>query len=140
VSATIIYDNHATTQVAKASAEGDNLWLAPEDLAAATGWELKPQGVCRDETCVPIPAGRSPEFVRSDGCFNLAALARQIGQPYAVDERHAVWSFARTPEVIGGQLRSLEAPDFTLPDLAGKLHSLSDHRGRKVLLMSWASW
>jgi len=41
---------------------------------------------------------------------------------------------------IGNRLRSLEAPDFTLPDLDGKLHSLSDYRGKKVLLMSWASW
>jgi len=140
VPATIIYDNHANTQVAKANVEGDNLWLATEDLTGATGWELKPEGACRGETCVTIPAGRRAEFVRPDGRFNLAALARQIAQPYAVDERHVVWSFARAPEAIGAQLRSLEAPDFTLPDLDGKLHSLSDYRGRKVLLMSWASW
>ena len=37
-------------------------------------------------------------------------------------------------------LRSLEAPDFTLPDRTGRLHSLSEHRGKKVLLVSWASW
>ena len=33
-----------------------------------------------------------------------------------------------------------EAPDFTLPDLEGRQHSLSDYRGRKVFLASWASW
>jgi alkyl hydroperoxide reductase subunit AhpC len=32
------------------------------------------------------------------------------------------------------------APDFTLPDLDGNLHSLSDHRGEKVVLLSWASF
>jgi len=37
-------------------------------------------------------------------------------------------------------LDSGEAPDFTLPDLDGKLHSLSDHRGKKVLLIAYASW
>ena len=37
-------------------------------------------------------------------------------------------------------LSSLEAPDFTLPDLDGRLHSLSDYRGKKVFLVSWASW
>ena len=37
-------------------------------------------------------------------------------------------------------LRSLEAPDFTLPDLEGRVHTLSEHRGRKVLLVTWASW
>jgi peroxiredoxin len=37
-------------------------------------------------------------------------------------------------------LQSLQAPDFTLPDLEGKWHALSEYRGRKVLLVSWASW
>ena len=37
-------------------------------------------------------------------------------------------------------LESLEAPDFTLPDLSGRPHSLVDYRGRKVLLATWASW
>ena len=32
------------------------------------------------------------------------------------------------------------APDFALPDLAGELHTLSEHRGKKVLLATWASW
>jgi peroxiredoxin len=37
-------------------------------------------------------------------------------------------------------LRSLEAPDFTLPDVDGNPVSLSNFRGKKVLLASWASW
>ena len=28
----------------------------------------------------------------------------------------------------------------TLPDITGKLHSLSDFRGKKVFLATWASW
>ena len=32
------------------------------------------------------------------------------------------------------------APDFSLPDLAGRLHTLSDYRGKKVLLIAYASW
>jgi peroxiredoxin len=37
-------------------------------------------------------------------------------------------------------MATLEAPDFTLPDLAGRMHTLSDHRGKKVLLIAYASW
>jgi peroxiredoxin len=32
------------------------------------------------------------------------------------------------------------APDFTLPDLDGKMHRLSDFRGRVVFLNLWATW
>jgi len=140
MAATIIYDDRAAIDAASATIEGDNLWLATADLTRATGWEIKPEGACLGDRCVPLPAGRKAEFQRPGDRFNLAALARHLGQPYAADERHSVWSFAPAPEVIGGKLRSLEAPDFTLPDLDGKMHSLSDYRGRKVLLMSWASW
>ena len=28
----------------------------------------------------------------------------------------------------------IEAPDFTLPDQNGEMHSLSDYRGQKVIL------
>jgi len=138
MSVTIIYGDK-TTPVNSTLIEGDNLWLSSADLTRATGWQLKPQGACLRDRCVPIPAGRESEFVRP-GFFNISALARHLGEPTVHDEQHALWSFSDAPDEIGNRLRSLEAPDFTLPDLDGKRHSLSDYRGKKVLLMSWASW
>ncbi|MBI3635877.1 MAG: cytochrome C biogenesis protein, partial [Candidatus Rokubacteria bacterium] len=38
------------------------------------------------------------------------------------------------------RVQSLEAPDFRLPDLEGRLHTLAQYRGRKIFLVSWASW
>lgn len=32
------------------------------------------------------------------------------------------------------------APDFALPDSHGKLHRLSDYRGRTVIVNFWATW
>ncbi len=32
------------------------------------------------------------------------------------------------------------APDFSLPDLKGQVHSLSDFKGKVVVLNFWASW
>ena len=32
------------------------------------------------------------------------------------------------------------APDFTLPSLDGEDISLSDYRGKRVILFMWASW
>ncbi|MBO0797502.1 MAG: redoxin domain-containing protein [Blastocatellia bacterium] len=126
--------------VASVTVEGDDLWLSLDDLRAATGWELKPQGVCLGEVCVPIPTGRETDFVRASGQrFNLAALARQLNQPIVQDNAYAVWFFG---EANAGAItqQSLQAPDFTLPDIDGRSHSLSDYRGRKILLYSWASW
>src|ERR1700680_4883808 len=52
--ATIIHGDK-TSQVASASAQGDNLWLSLDDLRRSTGWELKPEGVCQGDLCLPIP-------------------------------------------------------------------------------------
>ena len=32
------------------------------------------------------------------------------------------------------------APDFTLTDIAGKQHKLSNYRGRNVMIIFWATW
>ncbi len=123
------------------AAEGNNLWLSLADLHTATGWELKPQGAYLNDVCVPIPRGREAEFVRANGQqFNLAALARLQGQPVVHDDTHGVWFFGEAAGTRGQALASLQAPDFTLPDLEGRLHSLSQYLGKKVLLVSWASW
>ncbi len=44
---------------------------------------------------------------------------------------------ARKAEVASG---TIEAPGFTLPDLNGKMVSLSDFRGKWVVLDFWGSW
>ena len=140
MSVTILYER-GEYLAADARGEGDDLWLGLGDLRAATGWELKPEGACLGERCVPIPPGRDAEFVRDGGRrFNLAALARLLGNPIAHDDRHGVWAFGEAPAARNQALRSLDAPDFTLPDLDGRMHSLADYRGMKRILMAWASW
>ncbi|MGB5716587.1 MAG: TlpA disulfide reductase family protein [Gammaproteobacteria bacterium] len=34
----------------------------------------------------------------------------------------------------------VEAPDFTLQDTSGKTHTLSDYRGRPVIINFWTTW
>jgi AhpC/TSA family protein len=131
--------NARTTGLPEATTDGDTIWLPIESLETTTGWILKPEGACLDERCVPIPPGREAEFVR-DGRFNIAALAEYLDQPILRDPPHEVIAIGESAEGRAGKLRTLQAPDFTLPDLDGRTHSLSDYRGRKVFLASWASW
>jgi hypothetical protein len=142
---TIIYDDNATT-VEPARQDAGQLWITLLDLKRATGFELKLQGVCRDELCFPLPKARQKEFVsegkdagKSKASFNLTAFAQLVHQPVAHDEAAGAWYFGLRSDQRQG-LTQLRAPDFTLPDMEGKLHSLSDFRGKKVLLITWASW
>ena len=139
--ATIIYDDRATEIIA-ANEDAEQLWITTADLERATGFALKPQGVCRDELCFPVPRSRRQEFVRKSAgttWFNLLAFAQLVHQPVAHDEALSTWYFGLRSDQRQG-LSSLHAPDFTLPDMQGKTHSLSEFRGKKVLLVTWASW
>ena len=61
-------------------------------------------------------------------------------RPIAVDREEGVAYLGVAAGVRAARLASLQAPDFSLPDLEGRTHSLADHRGRKVLLVAYASW
>jgi hypothetical protein len=140
--ATIVYDRIASEVSATIDASND-LWITPADLTKATRFEIKPAGVCRDELCFPLPKANKQSFVKiQDGqdWFNLSAFARLVHQPLARDEKHSIWLFGERQTVQNGFLTSLAAPDFTLPDINGKMHSLSNYRGKKVLIVTWASW
>ena len=139
---TVIYDGIAT-EVSAAPETSSDLWITTSDLTRATRFVIKPQGVCRDELCFPLPKNRKAEFVSKKGAttwFNLSQFARLVKQPFVSDQKNGVWYFGVPAAEQNGYLASLEAPNFTLPDLNGKLHSLADFRGKKVLLVTWASW
>jgi hypothetical protein len=137
---TIIYGSHETT-LDGARAEGERLWVPFGDLTRATGWDWKPQGLCQGEICVPVPANRKAEWVDDERGLDLTAFAAHLGQSVIRDAAHGAWSFGPEARSAGaGGSGPVAAPDFTLPDLDGKLHSLSAYRGRKVFLFCWASW
>ncbi len=117
----------------------EGLWLSEEDTAKATGWTLKPEGFCKGDVCVPIPAGKEAGFAK-EGEANIAAFWELMGKPAVKSSAGDVWVLGEGAEDRNASLQSLEAPDFTLPDFEGNLHSLSDFRRKRVLLITWASW
>jgi hypothetical protein len=75
-----------------------------------------------------------------EGPAELTALAARLGRPLALDPEERAAYLGISASVRGERLRSREAPDFTLPDLAGRPHALRDHRGQKVFLVAYGSW
>jgi hypothetical protein len=126
-------------EVTSAAPSTEALWCSALDAHAATGWEAKPEGLCKGPVCVPLPAGRERELV-DGGRINLAGLWRHLGQPAVRSERGHVWVLSEGARERKAALASLEAPDFALPDPSGRMHRLSDYRGKKVFLVTWASW
>ena len=113
----------------------DGLWMSPVDAERVTGWTLKPEGMCRDDQCVPLPAS-----ALAQNEIDLEAFWKKLGGPVIASEARDVWALGAPPEERNAALEGLEAPDFTLPDIDGVPRSLSQLRGRKVFLATWASW
>jgi hypothetical protein len=113
----------------------NGLCVSPADAAQVTGWTLKPEGMCRDDLCVPLTGG-----ARRDGTVDLAMFWRALGHPVVSDPPGDVWVLGTAADSRAAALSGLAAPDFTLPDLAGVSHTLSELRGKKVFLTTWASW
>mgnify|MGYP003345827249 FL=1 len=113
----------------------DGLWMSPADAETATGWTLKPEGMCRGDACVPLPASAV-----GANEVDVAAFWTRLGGPVIASEQKDVWALGAPADERNAALEGLEAPDFTLPDIDGKPRRLSELRGKKVFLATWASW
>lgn len=108
--------------------------VTPPQFAAGTGWEPKPEGLCRGEICVPAPGS-----LRADGTVDVEAAAGRLGMPIANDADHGVWAVGSA--TLGGKaLATATAADPELITRDGNPFRLSALHGRKVLLVAWASY
>ncbi len=114
-----------------------SLLLAPDTLSALLGWQVKDNTLCREDRCLPLSF--HPHLMR-DGKVDLVALAALQNLPLAIDDAVQVASVGESAEEQSALLQSGIAPDFALPDAQGVVHRLSDYRGKKILLVTWASW
>jgi hypothetical protein len=105
--------------------------VSAAELEHVTGWVLKPEGLCRGERCVPL-AGASTDTI------DLADVSRALGMPIVSEPRAGLWALG--PEAGGKTLASATLPDLELADLDGRPFRLSSLRGRKTLIVAWASW
>lgn len=90
-------------------------------------------------TFTVIDGGRALALDEAEGVAR-ATKAGASGRPVAIDRDERAAYLGVSAADRAGALSSLEAPDFTLPDLDGRSHTLSAYRGKKVLLVAYASW
>lgn len=136
-SVTVLYQGRTVTLDRAGSGEG--LLISPEDLPRVNGFELKPQGACYEDLCIPI----SDELlIEQDGkpWFDLLAFADLLDQPYVADSDSKVWSFAEIPMQRQSMMVDAMAPDFAVTDRAGQVVRMADLKGKKALIVTWSSW
>jgi hypothetical protein len=112
----------------------DRLNLTAADIHRRIGWEIRSEGACRSDVCVPLPGIEA----RPDGTLDVRAIAAVLGMPLAADEAHRLWALG--PRAGGHVLAAAEAPEIVLDDFDGNAFDVATLRSRKVLLIAWASW
>jgi len=129
---TVITDEPRPTP---ADAVDGTVLIDPVDLSAAIGWELKPEGLCQADVCVPV---RDRDALFAGERLDLARVAGALDRPFLAADGVAAMGEPRATRRLATD--GLQAPGFTLPDLQGELHTLEEWRGRKKVLVAFASW
>ena len=140
--ATVLYQG-ATVEIDTTLADATDLWIPPADLTRVNGFELKPEGACIDDICVPVRQDQDSDiFITRGGSswFNVSELAARLKQAAIADYDAGVWSFGAIPAQRTSLVNQGRAPDFTLHDQQGNAIQLSDFKGKKIMLLTWASW
>ena len=111
--------------------DGERVLVDADALGRLSGWQLKPEGLCRDEMCVPV---RDPELVgrrrrRRRPLRGHARSPRRGGCGERCGRRSA-----NAPPTGGGPIEAGVAPDFTLPQLDGGTFTFSSLGRRKKML------
>jgi len=106
----------------------DRLDIDAAAFRDGTGWDIKPEGACKAEVCVPLPGG-----------FDLARTAERLGMALVEDAKHGLWALG--PESLSSHaLVTATAPELVLDDIDGNEFRLSSLRGQKVVLVAWAPY
>lgn len=126
-------------KLAGATVHDGHLRIPLQRIEAITGFTRKAEGLCTSTICIPTEKswfGGKGE----NGWFDLTLFAKAAGMALVAEAEHRAWSLSPANAVLAGGLAAGKAPDFGLPDRKGKTVRLSDFRGKKVLILTWASW
>ena len=120
--------------------DGVRVWLEPDAVRAITGWEVKPEGLCRGDLCVPV---RDAAARDDEGRVDLVAASQALHRPVAVARPSGgptVVSIGEAAHERAAALAEARAPRLRLPDLSGTLVEVPALERRKRVLLAWSSW
>ena len=136
-----VLSQERTFVIEDAFVAGDRLWVPEKSLPQVNGFRLESEGLCAGDLCIPV--SNDADWTRRNGgrtYVDVTAVAQHLGQAWVTAADGEVWSFTPVPALTTTAWQLGQAPDFTLPDVHGRAVRLSDYRGKKVLLLTWASW
>tara|TARA_B110000014_G_C20032187_1_gene536077 strand:- start:94 stop:510 length:417 start_codon:yes stop_codon:yes gene_type:complete len=112
-------------------------YVSPEKIKGILGWELKSEGLCKGDICIPLGDEVNSD---SDDSFNLSNLAALVGRPSLTTPDVGAITIGQPYSVRSEALTKRTAPDFKLPDIDSVDRALSDWAGKKRLLVAFSSW
>ena len=114
-----------------------SLSISRQEFENGTGWQLKPEGACHGEICVPLPPAVNADIAR--GIVDVRVVAKHLGMPIVHDAEMGLWALGPV-SMSGRALSTAVAPELELPDINGNMFQLSSLRGKKVVIVSWAPY
>lgn len=112
--------------------------VTADDFETVSGWDLRPEGLCSGEACVPVRDRTTLE--PEAGVIDLAVAAALLDRPVVVDADAGVVAVGAARADRRRALADRQAPGFTLPDLDGTPRSLEELSGRATVLVTFSSW
>ena len=94
-------------------------------IIALVGCNKKPDEPTTVEN--PVTNPKTQENTQNSSAENTPTLREIIAAKWGWRPRFTQWN-------------NKVAPDFTVTDIDGKTHKLSDYRGKKVVLIFWGTW
>ena len=113
----------------------ESLQLTPDEFATATGWELKPEGLCRGDVCVIA----RPDL-RTNDRVDLRVAAELLNRPLAVDDVTGDAALGESASTRAQEYESRTLSDLVLNDLDGNPFEWKSIGRKKKVLAAWASW
>ena len=125
------------TSIVEVALENSRPCIKKTDVKEVLGWELKDEGLCKETTCLPVPAdlaSSSSEFV------DLLTLTEALGFSTVLDIEAGFLAVDCFSSLRHSALSERKAPNLNLPDLDGTIRSLSEWSDKKKLLVAFSSW